>query len=415
MAIERGAVTINEKVKRSAEYRKFVQKKELSHRETALMQLTLRIAEQELSKRRVLLAEKEGDLRVSEQQTKFALLLGGGQRFLATSGRFLITPFSEMPAVFSEESTYLEGSSTKQNSSVETKKGTQAPEDPSKIDLFVEGLPKWLQAALLFAKSRVARMSPMTVAVLFVLSIAASVYYGKHARANLEHSYDLLVKDIDRHKSEKERLQGAESENEQLKEQVLSLEAVKDGLNNQVRTLREDLQQASAHAKEKEEDSRKSLEERTASHEEELRQLRAGLEASTLSKIKSLETKQKERKEKISDLEEERDRISRERDKIKSELENVHVTLTHQSMIVTELNRQVNQLEVDSRHLHNLKNEYRSLSAFCRDLLGAVQINLLDSGTKYISRNRRTFRKTYSRLFSRDADHFRSLGLPSEV
>lgn len=409
---------LHTKVKRTLEFQHLIAKRALSTREHFLMQLILRVAEEDLGKERLNHSETMGQLAVAEQQTKFALILASAGRIVGNSVNFLCTPFSQMPDLYfrTNDTRKLHKPVTSpevpNNPNIEIL-GISDPEptDKSRLHMFISGLPHWLQACFLFFKDRMAHLSPMTTTILFIVAITGAIYFGKYEKANIENSYALALNDIKKYKADANELPKVKKELQQKKTELSTLEITRNGLNDQITNLRQDLDSEKKEHQQTVKRHNQKLDEIRNSHSAELKTLRGDLQEETLKKITKLESEN----QKISkELDAANQQVATHFKDLQEAKRDLGIAEKELSLKEEKYSGLKSDHESQAKRIHELEdyeNKFARLSGFTRDVLSLVKENLIDANTKYITNQRKNFKDKYKLLYSQSEDLFRTIGL----
>lgn len=412
-------------VNRSDEYAQIVAKRPLSTREQLLKQIVLRIAEENISRERIKHTETKGNLNMAEQQTKFALFAGSTGQALGSGINFLFTPFAEMPELYFGKNhpkkeleqavqTNRDSASTNEISTsgkCDVAHDSSAKKNDSKLEMFIAGLPKWIQACLLFTKDRLTGLSPMTTAVLFVLGISVAIMHGEYSRTNLENSYKLAQDDIKKYKADAEKLPQIEAQLEKLNTDYKSLQISQLGIEDQSSELRQTLSEKTQQLKQLEEKHLAEIDSLREAHKSELTNLRGALEEETLKKITKLEQDNLQLENDLKKQREEANDNYKSLQDTKRDLGIAQSTISQKIELIESLRTDTTSKDKRIRELAQYEDNFIRLSSFTRDVLGLVKDNLINSSTRYITNNRTEFKEKYRLLYGQSEELFEFTGL----
>jgi uncharacterized phage infection (PIP) family protein YhgE len=375
--------------------------RDLTEQDHGLIAIVCASAERMLGESRKKVARLQAEKETEKVRTKAALMLSFDR--MQRISEIATTPIDELIRRM------ITGGTGQPDATIEmdTQRSSEPSSDPESTssrhlnDEAFKKLPYFLQWPVIAVQNTVARMSPLAIAVWFILIVTGSVAYAKYSVSRVESTYSNTVKQRDDFQSQ---LTKSRASVEQLRSEVDQLRTERSDLANTRDRLTAEV--AKLHSLREEERSQfdKTLASERASHQEQLNRFTSNLEEASRARLEALSTENAHLKQMNETLDRKADDLTADLDKLAALHGDADGELRTQQQTNEKLREDLRAERSRNTELQAELDDHESLIPFIQDLARSVDIHFFKRSKIELYSRRDCFRDNYRQLYQSARD-----------
>ncbi|MEW6992605.1 hypothetical protein AADZ91_18230 [Colwelliaceae bacterium 6441] len=400
------------------EYQKFKSKKEFTARETAVEQTIVKVGEKVVGKLNKRIAslqgnvkkEKlQGELNLSKQQTKTALLFSGIASNTRTGVEMLLTPWGEQAKLISNNpnSNSPPEKPAVENSNVKC----VAPKNNKQNESLEEAVPTETRPFLKVLSNVFLHATPLQTAIIFLLVIAGLTYWGEANKTQLKFDNDAKQSRIETLEKDIKELKEFKKQHESSEEKLRTNEIELSALNDKVDFLQTERKELKAEKDNLLKEHKLEIEKQRMEFEDKLGRTVSSTDEATTTLIADKDKQINEYKTRYASIELELKSYRNTNDKDQEKIRKLETEKKLLDDKVTRLTSNKESMQEKINRLSEVENNYLTLTEFSSNVFDEIERTLDSINKRNYKAKIKDFEDRYELWYSRNEENLKKIGV----